>query len=90
VQRLLAESLPAWRIDGAVRIADDAIEIISGDTRLRIRPAPPGLPFRWMLHTGVRERGITGIPGLLRAVRATLDPGYTTYRLQLAARPLLP
>jgi hypothetical protein len=87
---LLTESISAWRIDGTVRPVDDAIEIIAGDTRLRVLAAPPGVPFRWMLHAGARERGVTGIPGLLRAVRSTLDPDYTAYRLQLAARPVLP
>jgi hypothetical protein len=87
---LLAESLLAWRIDGTVQRDGDAIEISSGDTRLRVRPAPPGIPFRWMLDAGARERGVTGIPGLLRAVRSTLDPDYMAYRLQLAARPVLP
>jgi hypothetical protein len=87
---LLTESLPAWRIDGAVQQLDGAIEIVAGDIRLRVKPAPPGVPFRWMLEAGARERGVTGIPGLLRAVRSTLDPDYTTYRLQLAARPVLP
>jgi hypothetical protein len=87
---LLAASLPAWRIEGAVRDAGDAIDIDAGGTRLRVTRAPAELPFRWLIEIGERQRGATGIAGVLRVVRQALDPGYCASRLQIAARPVLP
>jgi len=86
---LLEESLRAWRIEGEVRREADAITIEAAGKRLRVTVAPPDLPFRWMLDAGTRQRGVTGIPGLLRAVRTALQPDYPASRLQLAARPVL-
>jgi hypothetical protein len=83
---LLAASLPAWRVAGQVeRAVDGAILITAGDTRMRVTPAPPELPFRWMVAIGERTRGATSISGLLRAVRAAIDPSYGPLRLRIAA-----
>jgi hypothetical protein len=81
---LLRESLVAWRLAGTVECGSD---VAAGPARLRIRPAPPELPFRWIIAGQGRERGATGIPGLLRQVRAALDPDHAAVRLRLAARP---
>jgi hypothetical protein len=89
IAALLSESLRAWRIAGAVREEDGATIIECGETRLRVTPAPPDHFFRWIVLTGTRERGFTGIPGLLRGVRGLLDPDYAASRLQIAARPVL-
>ena len=43
--------------------------------------------FRWLVEGQGRERGATGIPGLLRLVRVALDPDYAAVRLRLAAGP---
>jgi len=87
---LLTESLRAWRRAGTVsRTAEDAILIVSGETRIEVLPAPPDIPFRWLVRTAARERGVTGIPGLLRTVRSALDPDYDASKLQLALRPAL-
>lgn len=87
---LLTESLRAWRLAGTVsRTAEDAILIVSGTTRIAVVPAPPGIPFRWLVRIGARERGVTGIPGLLRAVRFALDPDYGASKLQLAVQPVI-
>jgi len=89
VAELLGESLRAWRIEGAVREEEGVAIIECGETRLRVTPAPPDHFFRWIVHTGMRERGFTGIPGLLRGVRGLLDPDYEASRLKIAARPVL-
>ncbi|WP_255575002.1 hypothetical protein [Caldovatus aquaticus] len=87
---LLAESLRAWRIAGEVRAAaDGAVLVRAGGQRLRIQPAPPGLPFRWMVASGTRRRGATSVSSLLRVVRAMLDPDHAGSRLRIAA-PLPP
>jgi hypothetical protein len=43
-----------------------------------------------MVSEGERSRGVTGIAGLLRAVRAAVDPGYQPVRLRIAPVPLSP
>lgn len=88
---LLAASLPAWRIAGKVeRDAAGAIIIAAGDRCVRITPAPPDLPFRWMVAIGERTRGATSIAGVLRAVRAAIDPTYEPVRLRIAPFPVVP
>ena len=85
---LLRESLIAWRLDGTVeRDPGGGCRVVAGAVELRIRAAPPELPFRWLVAGQGRERGATGIPGLLRQLRGALDPDYAAVRLRLAARP---
>ena len=64
--------------------------LTAGDKRLGIARAAADLPFRWMVSEGERTRGVTSIAGLLRAVRAAVDPGYRPIRLRIAPLPLLP
>ena len=91
VHRLLVESLAAWHVAGDVRCkADGTLLLIVGDKQLRISRAGGDLPFRWMVTEGERSRGVTSIAGLLRAVRAAVDPGYRPIRLRIAPLPLLP
>ena len=88
---LLAQSLAAWHIGGVVsREADGALLVTAGEKRLRISRAPADLPFRWMVGEGERTRGATSIAGLLRNVRAVVDPGYRPVRLRIAPLPLVP
>ena len=58
--------------------------------RLRIFRAPSDLPFRWMVAEGERTRGATSIAGLLRNVRAAVDPGYRPVRLRITPSPFVP
>jgi hypothetical protein len=93
VRELLAQSLAAWRIAGeAARQSDDTLLLVAGKAQIVVAPAPTsaGLPFRWMVTIGERTRGVTGIPGLLRTVRATVDPSYRPVRLRIAPSPLVP
>jgi hypothetical protein len=91
VHEVLAQSLAAWRVSGEVRHeADGALLLVAGDKQLRISRAPADLPFRWMVAEGERTRGVISIAGLLRTIRAAVDPGYRPIRLRLAPQPLLP
>jgi len=91
VREVLAQSLVAWRVTGEVRHeAHDALLLVAGDKQLRITRAPADLPFRWMVAEGERTRGVISIAGLLRTIRAAVDPGYRPIRLRLAPQPLLP
>jgi hypothetical protein len=91
VEELLVQSLRAWRVRGEVsHEADRVLLIAAGAKRLRITRAPAGLPFRWMVAEGDRTRGATSIAGLLRTLRAAVDPGYRPVRLRIASLPLVP
>ena len=91
VHALLVESLKAWRVDGEVVSGrDGSIVVSAGVTKLRIERAAADLPLRWMVTEGERTRGVASIAGLLRNVRAAIDPGYRPIRLRIAPLPLLP
>ena len=91
VFQLLEQSLVAWHVTGDVRReADGTLLLVAGDKRIRVSRATGDLPFRWMTSEGERSRGVTSIAGLLRAVRAAVDPGYRPIRLRIAPLPLLP
>ncbi len=91
VAQLLLQSLRAWRVSGEVaREADGALLVMAGDKRLRISRAPAGLPFRWMVTERARSRGVSSIAGLLRTVRAAVDPDYRPIRLRIAPLPIVP
>ena len=91
VFELLVQSLRAWHVSGDVaREADGALLVTAGEKRLRISRAPADLPFRWMVAEGERTRGVLSIAGLLRTLRATVDPGYRPVRLRIAPLPLVP
>jgi hypothetical protein len=63
--------------------------LTAGGTQLRVTRATGDLPFRWMVSGVERTRGATGIAGLLRTVRAAIDPGYRPIRLRIAPLPLV-
>ena len=91
VEDLLVQSLRAWRVRGEVsREPGGALLVAAGEKRLRVSRAPADLPFRWMVGEGERTRGATSIAGLLRNVRAAVDPGYRPVRLRIAPLPLVP
>jgi hypothetical protein len=41
-----------------------------------------------MVAEGERTRGVTSVSGLLRALRAAVDPSYRPVRLRIAPLPL--
>jgi len=91
IRELMAQSLVAWRLIGDVRRTSDGAILVSCNTyEICIRPAPPDLPFRWMVIVGDRRREAVSLVAVLRQVRAMLDPGYATMRVRVAAFPLVP
>jgi hypothetical protein len=88
---LLAQSLLAWGIVGEARGAGSGAILVSGERReILVKPAPPGLPFRWLVTVDNRERPAISIVAVLRQVREAVDPGYATQRVRVAAFPLVP
>jgi hypothetical protein len=88
---LLAQSLLAWDLTGHVQSEDDnAITVACNATRIRIEPAPAGLPFRWMVTIGGRKRGAISLVAVLRQIRTALDAGYTAGRVRIAPLPAPP
>ena len=91
IEALLTASLSAWSITGTVtRATDGAIVLDLPGTTARVEPPPAGLPFRYMLVTGDRTRGLTSIAGLLRAVRTLAEPDYRAARVRITPFPVLP
>jgi hypothetical protein len=91
MRELMAQSLVAWRLAGSVRVSHDATIVIScGTHEICIKPASPGSPFRWIVTIGNRTRGAISIVGVLRQVRAALDPGYATMRPLITTLALAP
>jgi len=88
---LLRESLAAWGVAGTVsRTGDSSLQLRAGQLRLAIVRARGDLPFRWMVVSNDRRRGASGIAGLLRTVRAAVDPNYRPVRVRIAALPPAP
>ena len=88
---LLAQSLIAWRVAGAVARASDGALVIGGNAKdIRIERAPPQTMFRWTVTVDGRKRGAISLVAVLRQVREALDPGYTAVRVRIAAAPLVP
>ena len=71
------------------REGDGALLVAAGEKRLRIARAPADLPFRWVVVEGERTRGVPSVSGLLRSVRAAVDPGYRPVRVRIAPLPLV-
>jgi hypothetical protein len=88
---LMTQSLVAWRLIGTVRgTSDGAILVSCQGHNIRIEPAPPDLPFRWIVIVDNRRRAAISLVAVLRQVRAALDPGYATTRVRIAHFPLVP
>ena len=79
MHELLTASLEWWKVDGAVyararwRTAVDARGAPPAEP-LRIARAPAGLPFRWQVTYLGRTRSVSSVAGVLRTVRAVVDP----------------
>jgi hypothetical protein len=90
-RELLAQSLAAWRAPGSVERASDGALVVVGSRRsVRVDPAPPDSPFRWMVTSDGRKRGAISLVAVLRQVREALDPGYAANRVRVAVAPLVP
>jgi hypothetical protein len=88
---LLTQSLLAWQITGEARRTSGGAILVSGECReIVVKPAPPDLPFRWLVTVDDYERPAISIVAVLRQVRETLDPGYATRRVRIGAFPLVP
>jgi hypothetical protein len=88
---LMTQSLVAWRLIGTVHGTSDGAILVSCQTHnIRIEPAPPDLPFRWIVIVDNRRRAAISLVAVLRQVRAVLDPGYATMRARIAPFPLVP
>ena len=91
VCELLVQSLAAWRVTGEVRReTDGTLLLLAGDKRFGVSRATGEVPFRWIVCESERTRGATSIAGLLRTLRAAVDPDYRPIRLRLAPLPLVP
>ena len=86
IRRLLEQSLIAWGLIGRVSQAGDGTLQIQGLGReVTIAPAPPGLPFRWMVTVDGRRRPALSVITVLRHVRTALDPGWEPKRIRIGA-----
>jgi hypothetical protein len=91
VCELLAQSLKAWKLAGDVRRSGDgSILVACAAKEICVAPAPPDLPFRWMVTVDSRPRPAISLVAVLRQVRAALDPGYAGEKVRIAVAPLVP
>lgn len=91
LRELMTQSLAAWRLTGSVHNSGDGAILIScQEHNIRIEPAPPDLPFRWIVIVDNRRRAAISLVTVLRQVRAALDPGYVRMRARIAPFPLVP
>ncbi len=91
VAELVTASLAAWRLEGEVTCTDGAIVVAQagGGKRLTIEPKPKHAMFRWMVTIEGRRRPVVSLPGVLRHLRAALDPDYAATRLRVSVASLL-
>jgi hypothetical protein len=88
---LMAQSLAAWRVAGAVeRSRDGAIVIRGARKEIRIDAAPSDPMFRWTVTIDGRKRRAISVVAVLRQVREALDPGYAAKRVRVALTALVP
>jgi hypothetical protein len=88
VARLIRVSLATWRIAATVtpEIGNARVVctiIVDGASAIAIARAPPGIPFRWMVTSGERQRPASSVAGLLRVLRSTIDPDWRTGRARV-------
>ena len=85
LHELLVQSLNAWHVHGAVAyLPNGELLLTARDVRIAITRSRDTPPFRWMVDTGNRTRGVVSIAGLLRAVRALVDPDHRAFPLRIA------
>ncbi len=81
---LMAQSLAAWRVAGAVE------RFCGAGKEIRIDAAPSDPMFRWMVTIDGRKRRAISVVAVLRQVREALDPGYAAKRVRVALTALVP
>ena len=82
---LLAQSLIAWGLDGAVQTTSDGAILLSCNGRnIRVQAAAPNLPFRWMVTVDHHARGAISLVAVLRRLRIALDPNYAANPVHVA------
>jgi hypothetical protein len=90
LHELMTQSLVAWRLTGSVHNSSDGGVVVScREHSIRIEPASPDLPFRWIVMIDNRRRTAISLVTVLRQVRTVLDPGYATMRACIAPFPLV-
>ncbi len=83
---LVEQSLIAWRLLAKVTRTGDGALLIAGLGRsVRVERAPPDLPFRWFVTADGRRRSAVSVVAVLKQIRGTLDPGYASNRIRVAA-----
>jgi hypothetical protein len=91
-RELMSASLAAWRLAGEAHCTDDGAIVIdrTGNGRsIRIEPKPEDAMFRWLVTVDGRQRPVVSLPGVLRHLRAALDPDHAATRVRVAVAPLL-
>jgi len=89
LETLLVESLRAWRVNAQVRrLPEGSLLVDVGETSLRVERCDLA-PFRWMIVCGERRRPAASLPGVLRALRAAVDPNYRPLRPRFAPGPIV-
>jgi hypothetical protein len=90
VHGLLVHSLKAWRVCGHVDVLPDGgLLLTAGEVKVRVVAAQDTPPFRWMIGIDDRTRGVTSVAGVLRAVRAAVDPQHRRFPLRFASAPMI-
>ncbi len=91
LHKLLIESVRQWRVPAQVTRQDDDRVVITGLGHLiTIARADQGMPYRWMIASGGRQRPALSVVSVLRQVRLVLDPTYAKLRLSVSAPPVQP
>jgi hypothetical protein len=90
VLSLIRASLALWEVPATVRaVADGAWLIVVDDGRsIYVQRASAGIPFRWMVEGSGRERPASSVAGLLRVLRAMLDPEWRPARARIVGLSL--
>lgn len=82
---LLRASLDWWKADGAVTVEADGALLLTRAAMpaIRIARAPAGVPFRWQVTYLGRTRSVASVAGVLRTVRAVVDPEHAGLRVRV-------
>ena len=90
VDKLLAESLAAWRVSGRVQRTDNGgLVVHCNDKSIRIDAVTPGNVFRWMVTIDGRQKPAISLVAVLSQVRKAVDPSYSASRVRVTVAPLV-
>jgi len=88
---LMSASLAAWRLAGEARCVDDGAIVVERTGKhetIRIGPKADDPMFRWLITIDGRRRPVVSLPGVLRHLRAALDPDYAATRVRVSVASL--